>query len=41
MNDAQRKLPVYDRAEMFAFIWLLVSFDRFFFKDRSICLEFY
>lgn len=39
MNYAQPRLLVHDRADMFAFIWLLVLFDNYF-KDRSIFLEF-
>lgn len=34
MNYAQPRLPVHDRADVFAFIWLLVSLENYF-KDRS------
>lgn len=34
MNYAQPRVPVRYRADMFAFIWLLVSFNNYF-KDRS------
>lgn len=34
MNYAQPRLSVHDRADVFAFICLLVSFDHYF-KNRS------